>query len=125
MAQSIEQARQEVQSALTSTLAWANTSERRSFAAFEARRWTLMLTLGRALVRLFLARQAARPRSLEYRQDGRTYRPTTGESVTWGRGSARWSLPGPWVGRLGIGAQQRICSWTASCPCARVSPWAS
>ena len=74
MAQSIEQARQEVQSALTSTLAWADTSERRSFAAFESRRWTLMLTLGRALVRLFLARQAARPRFLEYRQGGRTYR---------------------------------------------------
>ena len=33
-----------------------------------------MLTLGRALVRLFLARQAARPRFLEYRQGGRTYR---------------------------------------------------
>ena len=74
MRQSIEQARQEVQSAVTSTLAWADTSERRSFEVFESRLWTLMLALGRALVRLFLARQAARPRSVEYRRSGRTYR---------------------------------------------------
>ena len=100
MAQSIEQARQEVQSALTSTLAWADTSERRSFAAFESRRWTLMLTLGRALVRLFLL---VKPRDRGSWSIGRAVGPTgrrqasqsLGDAVRQGgvcpaRGSAGW-----------------------------------
>jgi hypothetical protein len=74
MAQSIEQARREVQSAFAAALAWADTGERRSLAAFESRLWTLLLALGRALVGLFLAHQAQRPRPADYRHGGRTYR---------------------------------------------------
>jgi len=73
MAQSIEQAHQEVQSAFVAAVAFADASERRKFAAFESRLWTQLLALGRALVRLFLARQAQRPRSLEYRHGSRRY----------------------------------------------------
>lgn len=74
MADSIEQARREVQSAFDAAVAWAEASQRRSFAVFEARVWTLVLAVGRALVRLFLAHQAARSRPLTYRHGGRAYR---------------------------------------------------
>ena len=73
MAESIEQAHQKVQSAFAVAVALADASERRKFAAFESRLWTQLLVLGRALVSLFLARQAQRPRSLEYRHGGRRY----------------------------------------------------
>ena len=84
-----------------------------------------MLTLGRALVRLFLARQAARPRSLEYRQGGRTYRLDDRRVSHLGTRFGKVEFARPVGRQVGIGAQQRICSWTASCLCARVSPWAS
>ena len=74
MSQSIEQRRAEVQSAFATAMAWADASERRSFAAFESRLWTMLLGLGRALVGLFLAHQAQRPRAAEYRNGGRLYR---------------------------------------------------
>jgi hypothetical protein len=74
MALSIEQARQEVQSAFAAAMALADAAEPRSFAAFESRLWTAILRLGRALVGLFLSRQAQRPRPAEYRQGGRLYR---------------------------------------------------
>jgi hypothetical protein len=74
MALSIEQASQEVQSAFAAAMAMADTAEPRSFAAFESRLWTAMLRLGRALVGLFLARQAHRSRPAEYRHGGRLYR---------------------------------------------------
>ena len=74
MAQSIEQAREEVQSVFAAAVAWADAAEKRSFPAFESRLWTSMLSLGRALVGLFLARQAQRPRAAEYRHGGRLYR---------------------------------------------------
>lgn len=60
MAQSIEQARREVHTAFATALAWADRDERTSFYAFETKAWSLMLALGRALVLLFLARQANR-----------------------------------------------------------------
>jgi len=62
VAESIEQAHQKVQSAFAVAVALADASERRKFAAFESRLWTQLLVLGRALVSLFLARQAQRPR---------------------------------------------------------------
>jgi hypothetical protein len=74
MADSIEQARQEVQSAFDAAVAWAEGRQRRTFAVFEARAWTLLLAVGRALVRLFLAHQAARVRPATYRYEGRVYR---------------------------------------------------
>ena len=74
MTQSIDEARQEVQSAVAAAVAWADSSERRPFVAFESTLWTLLLALGRALARLFLVQQAQRPRPVEYRREGRTYR---------------------------------------------------
>ena len=73
MAESIEQARQEVQSAFATAVALAESSERGSFARFESRLWTSLLALGRGLVRVHLAQQAQRPRPVEYRHDGRVY----------------------------------------------------
>ena len=62
MAPSIEQSRQNVQSAFAEAMAWADAPERRAFAPFESRLWTLLLALGRALVGLFLAHQGGRLR---------------------------------------------------------------
>lgn len=74
MAQSIEQAHQEVQSAFGAALAMADSREGRRFAGFESELWTLLLALGRALVQLFLVRQAGRARDVEYQHNGRVYR---------------------------------------------------
>jgi hypothetical protein len=74
MSLSIEQARKEVQSAFAEVMGLVDTPEPRAFAAFESRLWTAMLGLGRALVGLFLVRQAERPRPVEYRHEGRLYR---------------------------------------------------
>jgi hypothetical protein len=73
MAESIQQARQEVQSAVQAALAWAESDQHRTFARFEARAWTLLLAVGRGLVRLFLAHAAARTRPATYRYEGRAY----------------------------------------------------
>ena len=73
MAESIEHARQEVQSVFAAALALAECGERGSFARFESRLWTSLLALGRGLVRVYLAQQAARPRPVEYRHEGRMY----------------------------------------------------
>ena len=53
--------------------AWVDADERRSLYAFERQLWTLLLAVGRALVALFLAREAGRPRSLRYEHGGRWY----------------------------------------------------
>ena len=74
MAQSIEQARSEVQAAMATAVAWAESQERRSFEAFESRLWTLLLSVGRALVGLFLAHRAKRARAVEYCHGGKVYR---------------------------------------------------
>ena len=70
---SISEARVEVQRAYESALRWADTDEPRSFWKFEQELWALMLAVGRAMVALFLVRQAVRPRALEYRFDGRRF----------------------------------------------------
>jgi hypothetical protein len=70
MAKSIEQARHDVQSSFERARAWAESSDRRSFWDFERELWTRLLALGRALVVLFLARAARRPRAVEYRFAG-------------------------------------------------------
>ena len=66
----IEQARREVQSAFERARTWSESDKKRSLWVFERELWTRMLALGRALMALFLARQAARPRATEYRHDG-------------------------------------------------------
>ena len=60
MAASIEAARLEVESSFSNALRVAEEGER-SFWVFEKELWTAMLAVGRAMVALFLARQAARP----------------------------------------------------------------
>jgi len=74
MSDSIDQARRDVHCAFEEALAWAERDGRRSFFEYERQAWTLMLALGRALVVLFLAHQARRPRPVEYRHEGNRYR---------------------------------------------------
>jgi hypothetical protein len=81
MAESINQARKEVQSAFDAALRWAETSENPSFGDFEQGLWSLLLALGRALVVLFLAHRVQRPRPTEYRYEGKQYR-LDGERVS-------------------------------------------
>jgi hypothetical protein len=77
---SIDQARREVHKAFEAALRVANDPSPRPLGAFEATLWTQVLALGRALIALFLARQAARPRAVAYQHDGIEYE--LGGSVT-------------------------------------------
>src|SRR5690606_30950161 len=52
---------------------WADRDDATKFHEFETGLWSRLLELGRALVVLFLARQAARKRPKRYEHDGRTY----------------------------------------------------
>jgi hypothetical protein len=70
---SIEQARQEVQRAFNATVRCAETEGAGSFVEFDAKLWSSMLELGRALVALFLARQSARTRPARYQHEGNDY----------------------------------------------------
>lgn len=73
MSSSIEQSRCDVYEAFAAVVAVADRPECRSLWAFERELWTLMLSLGRALVVLFLARQVARPRAARYKHGGVRY----------------------------------------------------
>lgn len=73
MATSIKQARRDVQAAFQETLRCAEAEGVRSLVGFDAELWTAMLALGRALMLLFLAKQAARPRPMLYRYEGVDY----------------------------------------------------
>ncbi len=66
MATSIKQARRDVHRAFEHALALSEDDKRRAFGEFELELWTRLLTLGRALVSLFLLRAAQRPRAVEY-----------------------------------------------------------
>lgn len=66
-----DQARRDVQETVQKAVTWAEATEDRSFFVFEANLWTLVLAIGRALVALFLAQRAGRPRPTNYEQDGR------------------------------------------------------
>lgn len=70
---SIAQARQEVQTAFEKALAMVDTAEPQPLAAVEASVWTVLLALGRALVALYLARQAGRPRAARYEVESKSY----------------------------------------------------
>lgn len=71
--ESIVEVRARVEHAVGHVLAWADRGEPCSFTAFERECWSLLLALGRALVLLFLARQAARPRPALYTHEGRDW----------------------------------------------------
>jgi hypothetical protein len=77
----IDQARKEVQEAFEKALAAAETAEPQPLAAVETALWTLILALGRALVALYLARRAGRPRPACYEVNGKSYE-------IWGRATA-------------------------------------
>ena len=71
---SIDRVECKVQRAFREALSWAESSKKRSLWEFERGLWTLMLALGRALLELFLTRQVAHPRPVDYRHDGVAYR---------------------------------------------------
>ncbi len=70
MSETIVQARRDVHQAFSTLVLLADNDEAQRFHGVEGRLWKGLLALGRALVVLFLARQAARPRSVDYRQGG-------------------------------------------------------
>jgi hypothetical protein len=69
---SIERAEAEVQRAVSRATAIGQ-SEGSTLAVAEAELWTALLSLGRALLSLFLARSAARLRPVTYERDGERY----------------------------------------------------
>lgn len=73
MTTTIEATRTEVQHAFERALGLADSADRKRFWDFERELWSAMLELGRALVMLFLSRQAGRPRPAEYSHDGRRF----------------------------------------------------
>lgn len=105
MSKSIDEARAEVKGLMARAQAYADDGEPRSVAIAEAELWTMLLGIGRALMMLFLVRQAARKRSAEYVHDGRRYRIDGGRTSELGTrfGKLSWWRP---VGRL-VGWQRR------------------
>jgi hypothetical protein len=73
MAEAIEQARKNVQAAFERTVALADSAGPRTLFSFEQELWSLMLALGRALVGLFLLRQACRLRAVQYEHEGQRW----------------------------------------------------
>jgi hypothetical protein len=71
---SINKAREEVQREFERVLRLADIDSRGTLSEVERELWTVLLSLGRALVQLFLARQVARPRAQEYEHAGRRWR---------------------------------------------------
>ena len=58
----IDQLHADVQSALDAALKCADSTENRTLVDVEGELWTMLLVLGKALIALFLFRQAARAR---------------------------------------------------------------
>ena len=73
MTTSIEATRTDVQHAFERARGLADSADSNRFWDFERELWSAMLELGRALVMLFLVRQAGRPRPAEYSHDGRRF----------------------------------------------------
>lgn len=73
MATSINACEADVQSAFDKAHAIARSEPPASRNQVETTLWTAMLALGRALIALYLARAAARPRATEYAHDGAKY----------------------------------------------------
>jgi hypothetical protein len=78
---SLQDARADVHRAFDRARELADDSDGDSFFDFERKLWTALLALGRALVVLFLARRARRPRAADYEHDRRRYR-LDGERTT-------------------------------------------
>jgi hypothetical protein len=95
----LDQARQDVQGSFAAALHWAESDEKRSFQVFEQHLWSLLLSVGRALVVLFLVRQVYRPRSTTYVHDKRQYQVDGVMTTSLGTrfGKVKFSRP---VGRL-------------------------
>lgn len=68
---SLDEAQQRVQTQLARVAECAESLD--VFSAFERTLWTELLSLGRAVAALFLARRAARPRTVEYVHEGLQY----------------------------------------------------
>jgi len=92
---SIDQARKEVQEAFEKALSTADTAEPQALAVVEASLWTLILALGQALIALYLARCAGRPRPARYELDGKDYeiRGSATEEVGTRFGKVRFETP--------------------------------
>jgi len=69
----MESLRRDVQRACARVNTIADANGVRSLAAVEKELWSVLLGLGRCAIALFLARQAARPRSVEYQHEGSDY----------------------------------------------------
>ncbi len=78
-------------------LRYATGGDAKRLDAFEAEAWTGVLALGRALMVLFLARQAARPRATGYVVDGVSYVLRGERTSRLGTRFGKVSLLGPWV----------------------------
>jgi hypothetical protein len=82
MSTSIERAERDVQRAVERVRGCAAAKDGTPFVTLEAELWTALLALGRAVLTLFLIRQAARSRALTYEHDGKRYALDTGNRRT-------------------------------------------
>jgi hypothetical protein len=73
MPANISELRQEVQRCVDAALALADTKESATLASVERALWQQLLVLGRALVTLFLAQRAQRPRAASYEHGGQVF----------------------------------------------------
>ncbi len=124
MARSIEESQREVHTAFRSVLELAERSEATTFQAFEGQLWPLVLALGRSLVALFLARQAATVGPSSYVYQGRRYRLQGERRSELGTRFGKVEFRRP-VGRPQEGRASATCPWTAGCDCPRASVWVS
>jgi hypothetical protein len=69
----VDEDRQDVETQWQGLLSLVLAAEAQPLCAVEAGVWTRLLGLGRALIRLYFAHQAARPRAVEYEREGVMY----------------------------------------------------
>lgn len=81
---SVVEARAKVQRSVEEVLRLADSGTPRRMAEVETAIWVALLALGRALISLFLVRQAGRPRSVTYEHDGEAYELVGVEPATVG-----------------------------------------
>jgi hypothetical protein len=99
MATSIDDKRRDVQTAFDAAFRQADEGAPGSLAVFEPALWTAVLAIGRALMALWIARSAARPRPFRYEHEGRTYEIAGTETSEVGTRFGKIEYEGP-VGRL-------------------------
>jgi hypothetical protein len=71
MATSLDQARNDVQLAVSAAMKWAESPKAKTFYEFEKQLWVLVMGIGRTLVVLFLVVRAQLPRAANYQRNGR------------------------------------------------------